>query len=71
MALTKTTEEDSIEVVGEFKQLQISTATIIKEDGVELSRSHHRKVLDPGTLDGSDVLPSVQLLLVLLISSLT
>ena len=54
MALTKTTEEDSIEVVGEFKQLQISTATIIKEDGVELSRSHHRKVLDPGTLDGSD-----------------
>jgi len=54
MALTKTTEEDIIEIVGVYKALQIRTATIIKEDGVELSRSFHRKTLACGTLDGSD-----------------
>ena len=54
MALTKTLEEDKIEVVSEFKAVQIRTATVIKEDGVELSRSFLRKVLHPGTLDGSD-----------------
>ena len=54
MALTKTLIEDKIEVVGDYKHIQIRTATVIKEDGVELSRSFHRKVLDPGTLDGSD-----------------
>ena len=54
MALTKTTEADQIEIVGPFKHVQIRTATIIKEDGAELSRSFHRKVLDPGSLDGSD-----------------
>ena len=54
MALTKTTEEDKIEIVGEFKSIQIRTATVIKEDGVELNRSYHRKVLECGTLDASD-----------------
>jgi len=54
MALTKTTEEDKIEVVGEYKAVQIRTATIVKEDGKELSRSFHRRVLHPGTLDSSD-----------------
>ena len=54
MALTKTTEEDKIEVVGQYKGVQIRTATIIKEDGVELTRSFHRKALEPGTLDASD-----------------
>ena len=54
MALTKTIEEDKIEIVTEFKQLQVRTATVIKEDGVELSRSFHRKTLDPGVLDASD-----------------
>ena len=54
MALTKTTEEDKIEVVGEHKVLQIRTATVIKEDGVELSRTFHRKTLSCGSLDGSD-----------------
>ena len=54
MALTKTLIEDKIEVVGDYKHIQIRTATVIKEDGVELSRSFHRKTLDPGTLDGSD-----------------
>ena len=54
MALTKTIEEDKIEVVTQFKQLQVRTATVIKEDGKELSRSFHRKTLDPGVLDASD-----------------
>ena len=54
MALTKTTEEDKIEVVGQYKHVQVRTATVIKEDGVELNRSFHRKVLEPGTLDASD-----------------
>ena len=54
MALTKTTEEDKIEVVGQYRAVQIRTATVVKEDGKELSRSFHRRVLDPGTLDASD-----------------
>ena len=54
MALTKTTEEDKIEVVGPYRAVQVRTATVIKEDGTELSRSFHRKVLEPGTLDASD-----------------
>ena len=45
MALTKTITDDKLEVVGDFKDLQIRTATIIKEDGTELSRSFHRRVL--------------------------
>jgi hypothetical protein len=54
MALTKTTEEDKIEVVSEYKYIQIRTATVIKEDGKELSRSYQRKTLNPGRLDASD-----------------
>ena len=54
MAITKEIEEDKIEIVTPYKHLQIRTATIIKEDGVELNRSFHRKSLDPGTLDGSN-----------------
>ena len=45
MALTKTTEIDKIEIVTEYKHIQVREATIIKEDGVELSRNFHRKVL--------------------------
>ena len=45
MAITKTTEEDKIEVVGDYKTIQVRTATVIKEDGVELSRSFHRHAL--------------------------
>ena len=54
MALTKILEEDKIEVIGQYKYIQVRTATVIKEDGKELNRSFHRKVLDPGTLDASD-----------------
>ena len=45
MAITKEIIEDKIEVVGDYKTIQIRTATIIKEDGVELSRSFHRHAL--------------------------
>ena len=47
MALTEETLDDKIELVGEFRQVQIRTATIIKRDGVEISRSFHRRVLAP------------------------
>ena len=53
MAITKTTENDKIEVVKKWN-VQVRNATVIKEDGVELTRSFHRKVLVPGTLDASD-----------------
>ena len=53
MALTETQENDKIEVVNK-RNIQVRTATIIKKDGVELTRSFHRKVLQPGTLDASD-----------------
>ena len=53
MAITKTTENDKIEVVSRWN-IQVRTATIIKEDGKEISSSFHRKVIVPGTLDASD-----------------
>jgi hypothetical protein len=46
MTITKTIIEDKIEVVGDYKAIQIREATVIKEDGTELTRSFHRKVLD-------------------------
>jgi len=46
MAITKETVEDKIEVVGDYKTIQVRTATVIKEDGVELTRSFHRHTLD-------------------------
>ena len=47
MAITKEVVQDKIEVVGQFKHIQVRTATIIKEDGVEISRSFHRHVVAP------------------------
>ena len=46
MAITKETVEDKIEIVGDYKSIQVRTATVIKEDGVELTRSFHRHSLD-------------------------
>jgi hypothetical protein len=46
MAITKTIIEDKIEVVGDYKTIQVRTATVIKEDGEELSRSFHRHALE-------------------------
>ena len=54
MALTETIEYDKIEVVGNYKFVQVRKATVVKKDGTELARSFQRYVLDPGTLDGSD-----------------
>ena len=47
MGLEKTIKIDKIEIVGDYKSLQVRTATIISEDGVELSRSFHREALNP------------------------
>ena len=46
MSITKETVEDKIEIVGDYKTIQVRTATVIKEDGVELTRSFHRHTLD-------------------------
>ena len=48
MALTERTVEDKIEIVGDYKHVQVRTATIIERDGVEISRSFHRHVVAPG-----------------------
>ena len=53
MALTKPQENDKIEVTQRWN-VGVRCATIIKDDGVEISRTFHRKVLTPGTLDASD-----------------
>ena len=47
MALTEETIQDKIEVVGEFKHVQVRTATVIKRDGTEISRSFSRHVVAP------------------------
>ena len=47
MAITKETEIGAIEVVGEYKAVQVATDTVIKEDDTEISRSRHRHVLHP------------------------
>ena len=54
MALSESIEYDKIEIVGQYKQVQVRKATVIKKDGTELTRSFERFVLDPGTLDASD-----------------
>lgn len=47
MAITKEIIVDKLEIVGDFKHIHVRTATVIKEDGVELSRSFHRHVVSP------------------------
>ena len=46
MAITKEIIEDKIEVVGDFKHIQVRTATVIKEDGVEIARTFHRHTVE-------------------------
>ena len=46
MAITKTVVQDKIEIVGDDKAIQVRTASVIKEDGVELTRSFHRHSVD-------------------------
>ena len=58
MAITKEIVQDKIEVVGDFKHIQVRTATVIKEDGVEISRSFQRHVISPNddsTNESADV----------------
>ena len=58
MAITKEIIQDKIEVVGDFKHIQVRTATVIKEDGVEISRSFKRHVVAPNddsTNESADV----------------
>ena len=52
MALAESIEYDKIEIVGIYKAVQVRKATVIKKDGVELTRSFHRYVLHPGDLTG-------------------
>ena len=47
MALTERTVEDKIEIVGDYKHIQVRTATVIERDGVEISRSFSRHVVAP------------------------
>jgi len=61
MALTERCENDKIEVVGPYKAVQVRCATVIEKDGVELTRSFHRHVLHPGTLDENDALVDTDL----------
>ena len=61
MALAESIEYDKIEVVGTYKAVQVRVATVIKKDGVELTRSFQRYVLHPGTLDASDNLVDTDL----------
>ena len=54
MALSESIEYDKIEVVGQYKSVQVRKATVIKKDGNELTRTFFRFTLHPGTLDASD-----------------
>ena len=47
MALTEETVQDKLEIVGDYKMIQVRTATVIKRDGVEISRTFHRHVVAP------------------------
>jgi len=61
MALTESIEYDKIEIVGIYKAVQVRKATVIKKDGVELTRSFERYVLTAGSLDDSDNLVDTDL----------
>ena len=54
MALTESIEYDKIEVVGQYKHVQVIKATVIKKDGTEHTRSIERFLISPGTIDESD-----------------
>ena len=47
MAITKETQIGKIEVVGQYKSVQVRTDTVVMEDGTELSRKYHRHSLSP------------------------
>lgn len=49
MAIIKTIKIDKIEVVGDFKHIQVREANVLEEDGIEITRSFNRYVLSPGS----------------------
>ena len=61
MSITKTNADDQIEIVGDFKHVQIRTASIIKEDNVEIHRAFSRRILTPGDLDKDNKLVDTDL----------
>ena len=62
MALTESIEYDKIEVIGQYKAVQVRKATVIKRDGVDIgARSFERYVLHCGQLDASDNLVDTDL----------
>tara|TARA_R100001086_G_scaffold14406_1_gene7201 strand:+ start:210 stop:497 length:288 start_codon:yes stop_codon:yes gene_type:complete len=61
MALTESTEYDKIEVIGQYKSVQVRKANVIKKDDTELTRTFERYVLTPGELDESDNLVDTDL----------
>ena len=54
MALSERSENDKIEVVGQFKAVQVRRADIVERDGVEIARSFHRHALNCGSLDADN-----------------
>ena len=54
MALSERSENDKIEVVGQYKAVQVRRADIVERDGVEIARSFHRHVLNCGSLDSNN-----------------
>jgi len=54
VALTKATKEDKIEVAGAYKAIQIRTVTVISEDDTEISRTFHRRVINPCVKSGDN-----------------
>ena len=55
MALTERNENDKIEIVGQYKTVQVRRSTIIERDGVEISRTFHRHTLTCGDVVNDDV----------------
>ena len=54
MALSESIEYDKIEVIGQYKSVNVRKSTVTKKDGNELTRSFERFVLNPGTLNASN-----------------
>jgi len=61
MALSEAIEYDKIEIVGQYKSVQVRKATVVSKDGTQIARSFERYVLQPGTLDASDNLVDTDL----------
>ena len=59
MSLTKTVSVDCVEIVGEYRNVQVRMSVIVEEDGQEISRSFQRHVICPGD-DYSEETPFVQ-----------